>query len=156
MKFPYLLKSKSTPQADQQLPTPADPPDPSSTPSGSEKENADIISRTSSSKSKASHTSKTQNEKVVETTPVEEAAAIDKLDDDDEANYPHGIKLGIIVASLCLSIFLMALDNTIIATGQYNFRSSDATVEISNASIMDHHVWKYCTSHYSDTDLEIF
>lgn len=34
----------------------------------------------------------------------------------DNIVYPGGVKLGIIVASLCLSVFLMALDNTIIAT----------------------------------------
>ncbi|KAK5090598.1 hypothetical protein LTR05_000773 [Lithohypha guttulata] len=36
--------------------------------------------------------------------------------EDDEIEYPHGIKLAIISASLCLAVFLMALDNTIIAT----------------------------------------
>ncbi|MCJ1276755.1 MFS sugar transporter [Puttea exsequens] len=53
-------------------------------------------------------------EKTMETTPFEEAEALEKLDDEPE--YPTGAKLGIIVASLCLSVFLMALDNTIIAT----------------------------------------
>lgn len=52
--------------------------------------------------------------KVIETTPVQEAEALEKLS--DEPDYPTGAKLGIIVASLCLSVFLMALDNTIIAT----------------------------------------
>ncbi|KAM0802567.1 major facilitator superfamily domain-containing protein [Usnea florida] len=51
---------------------------------------------------------------VVERTPLEEAKALDKPSDEPE--YPSGAKLGIIVASLCLSVFLMALDNTIIAT----------------------------------------
>ena len=66
----------------------------------------------------------------METTPLEEAEAIDKLDDENE--YPTGAKLTIITISLCLSVFLMALvslflfasrcisnsaqDNTIIAT----------------------------------------
>lgn len=45
--------------------------------------------------------------KVVETTPLDEAEALDKLD--DEHQYPKGAKLGIITASLCLSVFLMAL-----------------------------------------------
>ena len=68
--------------------------------------------------------------KEVETTPLEEAEAVDKLDDENE--YPTGAKLTIITISLCLSVFLMALvllflvvrccrsnsaqDNTIIAT----------------------------------------
>lgn len=66
----------------------------------------------------------------METTPLEEAEALDKLDDENE--YPTGAKLTIITISLCLSVFLMALvslfpivghcisnsaqDNTIIAT----------------------------------------
>lgn len=52
--------------------------------------------------------------KVIETTPIQEAEALEKISDEPE--YPTGAKLGIIVASLCLSVFLMALDNTIIAT----------------------------------------
>lgn len=52
--------------------------------------------------------------KKIEVTPIGEAEALDKLS--DEPDYPSGAKLGIIVASLCLSVFLMALDNTIIAT----------------------------------------
>lgn len=35
--------------------------------------------------------------------------------DEDEAEYPHGIKLALVIASLCLAIFLVALDQTIIA-----------------------------------------
>lgn len=53
-------------------------------------------------------------EKVIETTPVQEAEAMDKLS--DEVEYPSGAKLAIITISLCLSVLLMALDNTIIAT----------------------------------------
>ncbi|KAL0580750.1 MFS sugar transporter [Marasmius crinis-equi] len=34
----------------------------------------------------------------------------------DEHEYPTGVKLGLITLALCLSVFLMALDNTIIAT----------------------------------------
>ena len=45
--------------------------------------------------------------KEVETSPLEEAEAIDKLDDENE--YPTGAKLTIITLSLCLSVFLMAL-----------------------------------------------
>ncbi|RMD41907.1 hypothetical protein DV735_g3200, partial [Chaetothyriales sp. CBS 134920] len=37
-------------------------------------------------------------------------------DGNDEALYPSGLKLGLIMIALCLSIFLVALDNTIIAT----------------------------------------
>lgn len=55
-----------------------------------------------------------QPAKTIEETPIGEAEALDKLSDEPE--YPTGAKLGIIIASLCLSVFLMALDNTIIAT----------------------------------------
>jgi hypothetical protein len=36
--------------------------------------------------------------------------------DGEEASYPHGLKLYVILAALCLSVFLVALDQTIIAT----------------------------------------
>ncbi|KAI4103280.1 MAG: hypothetical protein L6R37_003908 [Teloschistes peruensis] len=58
--------------------------------------------------------SQIQTEKVIEETPVEEAAALDKLSEEPE--YPSGAKLAIITLALCLSVLLMALDNTIIAT----------------------------------------
>lgn len=53
-------------------------------------------------------------EKVTEMTPVQEAEALEKMSDEPE--YPSGAKLAIITISLCLSVLLMALDNTIIAT----------------------------------------
>ncbi|OQV06046.1 hypothetical protein CLAIMM_10684 isoform 2 [Cladophialophora immunda] len=37
-------------------------------------------------------------------------------EDDDEIVYPGGLKLALITLALCLSVFLVALDNTIIAT----------------------------------------
>lgn len=37
-------------------------------------------------------------------------------DDDDEIVYPSGIKFAVITLALCLAVFLVALDNTIIAT----------------------------------------
>lgn len=40
-------------------------------------------------------------------TAIDEAKALDKLSDEPE--YPSGIKLAIITASLCLSVFCMAL-----------------------------------------------
>jgi hypothetical protein len=36
--------------------------------------------------------------------------------DDDEMVYPSGLKLSLITLALCLTVFLVALDNTIIAT----------------------------------------
>lgn len=36
--------------------------------------------------------------------------------EEDEMEYPHGLKLVIILAALCLAVFLVALDQTIIST----------------------------------------
>ncbi|KAF8144972.1 MFS multidrug transporter [Mycena galopus ATCC 62051] len=36
--------------------------------------------------------------------------------DDDEHDYPQGLKLGLLTLALCLSVFLVCLDSTIIAT----------------------------------------
>lgn len=52
------------------------------------------------------------NEKIIGET-------VDPVDDyqgDDEVIYPTGLKLFLISIALCLSVFLVALDNTIIAT----------------------------------------
>lgn len=45
-----------------------------------------------------------------ETSHVPEKADVEEPDLDDEAQYPHGLKLLIIVAALGMSIFLVALD----------------------------------------------
>ncbi|KAI9731054.1 MAG: MFS sugar transporter [Cirrosporium novae-zelandiae] len=50
----------------------------------------------------------------LETTALEEAKALDNLEEEPE--YPTGVKLAIVTLALCLAVFLMALDNTIIAT----------------------------------------
>jgi hypothetical protein len=39
-----------------------------------------------------------------------------KQDEEDDMQYPHGLKLFVILAALCLAVFLVALDQTIIAT----------------------------------------
>ena len=45
-----------------------------------------------------------------ETSYLPEKVDSEELDADDESQYPHGIKLLIIVAALGMSIFLVALD----------------------------------------------
>jgi hypothetical protein len=50
------------------------------------------------------------------TTPIEEAAALDKLSDEPE--YPSSIKLFIITIALCLSVFLVALVSTRLASSK--------------------------------------
>ena len=55
-----------------------------------------------------------KEKKAVVTTPLANAEAIDILSDEPE--YPSGAKLGIVMASLCLSVFLMALVGPILQT----------------------------------------
>lgn len=59
------------------------------------------------SESKASSIVETKNE---------DARANPATPEDDEMVYPGGVKLALITLALCLSVFLVALDNTIIAT----------------------------------------
>lgn len=49
------------------------------------------------------------------TAPLERELTPNELDG-EEAAYPHGLKLAVILAALCLAVFLVALDQTIIAT----------------------------------------
>ncbi|KAL8781141.1 MAG: hypothetical protein Q9213_006141 [Squamulea squamosa] len=67
-----------------------------------------------SSRNATANKERDQSEKVIEATPIQEAEALEKVS--DEPDYPTGAKLAIITISLCLSVLLMALDNTIIAT----------------------------------------
>ncbi|KAL8731744.1 MAG: hypothetical protein Q9166_003191 [cf. Caloplaca sp. 2 TL-2023] len=88
-------------------------------PSASSVSNLDKVEEKVSSESSSSHRATSNNDlvqsqKVMKTTPIQEAEALDKPSDEPE--YPSGAKLAIITISLCLSVLLMALDNTIIAT----------------------------------------
>lgn len=53
---------------------------------------------------------------VAEEKEGETKAAMHDQDEDEDVEYPHGAKLWIILMALCLAIFLVALDQTIIAT----------------------------------------
>ncbi|MDI1493351.1 MAG: MFS sugar transporter [Ramalina farinacea] len=101
MKVPFFSRTGAKTSTKTELPAPAS--------SGS-------ISSSSSTQLEKDKPHVNDGEKVIERTPIEEAEALDKLDNDDGIEYPRGAKLHIITASLCLSVFLMALDNTIIAT----------------------------------------
>lgn len=60
-------------------------------------------------------------------TPTEN----DALSEDDESQYPHGLKLWLVLLSLCLAIFLVALDQTIIAPALGSITSEfDSTRDI--------------------------
>jgi hypothetical protein len=39
-----------------------------------------------------------------------------KLDAEEDMQYPHGLKLAVLLMALCLAVFLVALDQTIIST----------------------------------------
>ncbi|KAK5046733.1 hypothetical protein LTR84_007494 [Exophiala bonariae] len=57
-----------------------------------------------------------QDEKNLENEKEPEIDVEDNPEAEDESNYPHGIKLYSLIAALCLAVFLVALDQTIIAT----------------------------------------
>ena len=92
MKVPFLKPKQATTDKESTVA-------PSSSPSDAEKDVPNTASRSPSVDA--------GENKVVEQTPLEEAEALDKLDDENE--YPSGAKLTIITVSLCLSVFLMAL-----------------------------------------------
>lgn len=71
-------------------------------------------SGTPSLKSNASRDVSTGEKREIETTAEKEMKADDKLT--DELEYPSGLKLLTLIVALCLAVFLVALDNTIIAT----------------------------------------
>ncbi|KAJ7909119.1 major facilitator superfamily transporter [Mycena leptocephala] len=60
-----------------------------------------------------SHT-QSNPEKAEPLKEVHEASVPTLVEDEDD--FPHGIKLALLTLALCLSVFLVALDNTIIAT----------------------------------------
>lgn len=103
MKLPFSNFVPSTAKSHGDSPT---KPTPSQNTSSShlEKETPLGSSRTPSLHSNGSqHAEK----KVLEASALQEAEALDHME--DEAQYPTGAKLNIITASLCLSVFLMAL-----------------------------------------------
>jgi hypothetical protein len=48
--------------------------------------------------------------------PLDPEAQAQAEIDDEDIEYPHGLKLGVVLAALCLAVFLVALDQTIIST----------------------------------------
>lgn len=52
-------------------------------------------------------------EKASELSSVCESA---KEEQEDESQYPTGIRLGLVMLALCLAVFLVSLDNSVIAT----------------------------------------
>ncbi len=52
----------------------------------------------------------------MESTGLDEAKALDKMDGEEDIVYPTGAKLALITLALCLSVFLMALVCTALLT----------------------------------------
>lgn len=103
MKLPGFLHSKAS--------TASESPATTLAPARSERTSSDLekpAPALASSSGSVRSDSHGNGEKVVETTALEEIAAVDKLSD-DEHEYPTGGKLAVITAALCLSVFLMAL-----------------------------------------------
>ncbi|KAL9603377.1 MAG: hypothetical protein Q9219_001239 [cf. Caloplaca sp. 3 TL-2023] len=110
MRIPFTKRGQSKDKAQGSIETPA---------SDSSNSNADNVgekvpSPTSSTRQSLQNQEGISSEKAIESTPVQEAEALDKMS--EEAEYPSGAKLAVITTALCLSVLLMALDNTIIAT----------------------------------------
>lgn len=107
MKLPTFLQKKTAANT-QPSTAPAMDPTPTTSTSDLEKPSLDQERITpSAGDGTVSHGGE---DKTVNETAIQEAAALDKLS--DEIEYPKGAKLGIISAALCLSVFLMALVST--------------------------------------------
>jgi hypothetical protein len=61
---------------------------------------------------------KTEDPSATKSNAVENAgeAPPAKADDENDSHYPIGFKLVTLIIALCLAVFLVALDQTIIAT----------------------------------------
>lgn len=98
MKFPTFARS-SAPSGENEK---VSPPTAALSKSSSESEIEKKVEHSIGSK-----TSHPQDDQILEATPVQEAAALEKPNDEPE--YPGGVKLVIITIALCLSVFCMAL-----------------------------------------------
>lgn len=69
---------------------------------------------------KASDQNNVELSPVGETKPKANSSEKDestaKEEQEDESQYPSGIRLGLVILALCLAVFLLSLDNSIIAT----------------------------------------
>ena len=112
MKFPTLSRIKPTASLNTEEDTPAVIPSSQHASTSQIEKEIDLLPVSSKESSKDE-----DEKKDVETTPLDEAEALDKLSDEPE--YPSGAKLAIIVVSLGLSVFLMALVSPIPTHGQW-------------------------------------
>ncbi|KAG4417765.1 hypothetical protein IFR04_009053, partial [Cadophora malorum] len=81
----------------------------------SKREEAEAEATKPSSNSQDISGVETETEKKTEVVMTEKEAQA-KKDAEEDMQYPHGLKLWIILGALCLAVFLVALDQTIIST----------------------------------------
>lgn len=81
----------------------------------SKREEAEAEATKPSSNSQDISGVETETEKKTEVVMTEKEAQA-KRDAEEDMQYPHGLKLWIILGALCLAVFLVALDQTIIST----------------------------------------
>ena len=86
--------------------------DSSSTSSTNKYDPIPIVAAPTSERNSVYEDASQQNEKPM----TEDEATEPEHHGEDEIDYPSGVKLGLITLALCMSVFLVALDNTIIAT----------------------------------------
>ena len=105
MKLPILSRAKPT------LPNNTENDSHTVISSGQHTPTSQIEKQTALPATSRQNSTHEEEKKVVETTPMDEAEALEKLSEEPE--YPSGAKLAIIVIALSLSVFLMALVCTI-------------------------------------------
>jgi type IV secretory pathway VirB10-like protein len=96
----------TTPEVKTEENTPSD----SETPSVADNEKKEL--ETTQEVGDAPSQSKAEDENVAE----KKADTGEEEEEDDETRYPKAMKLTLVTVALCLAVFCMALDNTIIAT----------------------------------------
>ncbi|KAF7302872.1 Major facilitator superfamily transporter [Mycena kentingensis (nom. inval.)] len=108
---PLLLRSL---RHQQHLPPPSEPPAASTEAPAAEKPATTSAAESTTAPSESRAATPTLRDSSSEVVHTDEKKAIDESG--DAVVYPQGLKLGLITLALCLSVFLVALDNTIIAT----------------------------------------
>ncbi|OAP61540.1 hypothetical protein AYL99_03743 [Fonsecaea erecta] len=107
---------------DQQAPTKTMPEDPSGQGETSPRNTRDSVSSSSAPSVDLAEKPPVEQETNFTTTDtsVKETGKEEQIEVEDEtedrSNYPHGLKLVTLIVALCLAVFLVALDQTIIAT----------------------------------------
>ena len=77
----------------------------------------DVVVESTEAKANTESTETTETKEHVETnTEAERTPSVAASEPEDESKYPKGLPLTFLTLGLCLTTFVVALDNTIIAT----------------------------------------